>query len=209
MSNNRSNVTTHVFRGRLQYARVLGDPIPNYNKDGKEWKFDFIPEDPKGSKAELKSVDVADRLRVLYYKDEDGNPDPKNPKYGGDAFMSFKQAATRRDGTDNFPIKVEDIIGNTWPQDKLIGNDTVADVTFVVIDSGPGRFNGVYPRSIRILEHVPYESDEFAPISEDDPYYAAAKQAENEMALLRGSNPSEPENDPSDSLDDDLGDLTA
>lgn len=198
MSNNNKSVTNLVFRGKLQYARVLGDPVLNYNKDGQEWKFDFIPLDTKGSKAELKEVGVADRLRVL--TDSEGNE-----RYDGQAYMSFKQNALRKNGEPNYPIKVQDINGNPWPEDRLLGNDTIADVRFVVIDNGQGRFNGVYPRSIRVLELVPYESDEFQPIAKDDPFYKAAQQAENDIAMLKGKQPSA--GDTSDiSLEDDLTD---
>jgi hypothetical protein len=192
----KSGVTTLVFRGTLQYARVLGDPVLNYNKDGQEWKFDFIPNDQEGAAAELKSVGVADRLRAL--NDSEGNP-----RYDGAKYMSFKQNAERRDGTPNQPIRVEDIYGNNWPEDVLLGNGTVADVKFVVIDNGKGRFNGVYPRSIRVLDLVPYQSKEFEPINEDDPYFKKAAEVANEVAMLKGVAPKTPE-PVTDDLDDEL-----
>lgn len=191
--------STLVFRGTLQYARVLGDPVLNYNKDGQEWKFDFIPNDPKGARKELVAAGgskVNDRLRTLL--DSEGNP-----RYEGAEYMSFKQNATRRDGTPNQPIRVEDVYGNTWPEDVLLGNGTVADVKFVVIDNGPGKFPGIYPRSIRVLDLVQYQSKEFAPIDEADPYFAKAAEAAKEIALLKGVAPKAPE--PStEELDDEL-----
>ena len=42
---------TAVFRGKAQYAKVLGEPMLNYNKDGKEWKLDLVLAD-KGLLAE-------------------------------------------------------------------------------------------------------------------------------------------------------------
>lgn len=191
-----SKPSTLVFRGRLQYARVLGDPVLNYNKDGQEWKFDFIPNDPEGASKELASVGVSDRLRSL--KDSEGNY-----RYDGQEYMSFKQNAERRDGTPNTPIRVEDMYGNPWPEDVLLGNDTVADVKFVVIDNGRGKFHGVYPRSIRVLELVPYQSKEFTPIDESDPYFAKAAETAREIAMLKGVAPkaSEPV---LDDLDDEL-----
>lgn len=187
--------STLVFRGTLQYARVLGDPVLNYSKDGQEWKFDFIPNDPAGAAKELASVGVADRLRSL--KDSEGNP-----RYEGKEYMSFKQNAERKDGTPNTPIRVEDIYGNPWPEDVLLGNGTVADVKFVVIDNGRGKFHGVYPRSIRVLELVPYQSKEFAPIDENDPYFKKVAEAANEQALLAGSAPREPAKADSDLNDE-------
>lgn len=178
-----------VFRGTLQYARVLGDPVLNYNKDGQEWKFDFIPNDQVGAEKELaatKAAKVTDRLRSL--ADSEGNP-----RYEGQKYMSFKQAAERRDGTPNIPIRVEDVNGNKWPEDVLLGNGTVADVKFVVIDNGPGKFPGVYPRSIRVLELVPYQSKEFEPIDENDPYFEKAVEVAKEIAMLKGTPPKAPE----------------
>lgn len=198
-----NNVTTLVFRGRLKYAKVLGDPVLNYNKDGQEWKFDFIPNDPKGANKDLKVLGVDDRLRSLTNAEGE-------PRYDGEEYMSFKQKATRNDGTPNYPIRVEDISGNDWPEDKLIGNDTVADVKFVVLENGSGRFNGVYPRSIRILDLVSYQTSEFAPVDENDEYFKKAKQVANDVALLAGTNPKTSVNDSSDTLDDELpDDLTA
>lgn len=193
--------TTLVFRGRLKYARVLGDPVLNYTKDGQEWKFDFIPNDPEGAAKELKAVKVRDRLRSL--KDAEDNP-----RYDGGEYMSFKQNATRRDGTPNVPIRVEDVYGNPWPEDVLLGNDTVADVKFVVIDNGPGKFPGVYPRSIRVLELVQYQSKEFETLDENDPYFQKAQEAAREVALLKGVPPKTPERN-DESIDDELPDFTA
>lgn len=194
-----SKPSTLVFRGTLQYARVLGNPVLNYNKDGQEWKFDFVPNDPKGAFKELKATGankVEDRLRSL--KDSEGNP-----RYEGAEYMSFKQAAERRDGTPNTPIRVEDVYGNNWPEDVLLGNGTVADVKFVVIDNGPGKFPGVYPRSIRVLELVQYQSKEFEPIDESDPYFAKAAEAAKEIAMLKGSPPKAPERT-DEELNDDI-----
>ena len=194
---NKNGVSTLVFRGRLQYARVLGDPVLNYNKDGQEWKFDFVPNDQDGAAKELEAVGVRDRLRSL--KDSEGNP-----RYDGMEYMSFKQNAERRDGTPNTPIRVEDMFGNNWPEDVLLGNDTVADVKFVVIDNGRGKFHGVYPRSIRVLDLVPYQSKEFQPIDESDPYYKKALEAANEQALLAGSAPKAPERTADEDLNDEI-----
>lgn len=158
------NVTV-VMRGKLMYAKVLGDPILNYSKDGKEWKFDLIPVDAKSAKAELKGYGIAERLRI---KDGYANNQP---------YMSFKQKEYKANGDANAPIEVVDILGKPWPQDKLLGNDTVADVKFAVVDYGPGKKHGVYPRKIRILDHVPYEGGGFEPVSEDDEYFAKAAEA--------------------------------
>jgi len=45
-----SKPQTAVFRGKAQYAKVLGEPMLNYNKDGKEWKIDVVFAVPDSSK---------------------------------------------------------------------------------------------------------------------------------------------------------------
>lgn len=191
------NVTTLVYRGKVQYAKVLGDPVHNWAKDGKEWKFDFIPNDPVAAAKELKSLGVGDRLRSL----EDANG---NPRYDGRKYMSFKQKAERNDGSANQPIKVVDLKGQPWPDDVLLGNETTVDLKFVVIDNGKGRFHGVYPRSMRILELVPYTSQEFEPLEDEDEYARLAAEQERQIALLAGSAPKTPAPVSDDDLDDDI-----
>lgn len=195
----RDNITTLVYRGKLQYAKVLGDPVPNYAKDGFEWKFDFIPNDQEGATKELKALGIGDRLRSKEKSDGE-------PLYDGAKFLSFKQRSTKVDGSPNNPIKVTTANGKPWPsEDILIGNETVADVTFVVIDNGKGRFKGVYPRSIKILDLVPYTKQGDAPLDESDEYFEKAAEQERQLALLAGISPKPPKNNISlDDLDDDI-----
>jgi hypothetical protein len=159
-----NDVQTITLRGKLSFAKVLEHQLSlNYNKDGREWKVDLeiTPDDAKG----LKSVGIADRVKT---KDEylSGNP-----------FLSFKQAELKKDGSPNETIKVTDILGKPWDQEKELGNGTVADLKFVVVDYGKGMKKGVYIRAIRVLEHVPYESKPFTALDESDPYFAAAQAA--------------------------------
>ena len=54
---------TVVLRGTAMYAKVLGDPVLNYDKDGKEWKFDFIPDAQKETAKDLhRAIGVAQAL---------------------------------------------------------------------------------------------------------------------------------------------------
>ena len=160
---------TAVFRGKAQYAKVLGEPMLNYNKDGKEWKLDLVLAD-KGLLAEAKKLGIGDRVKQ------------KDDYVDGQSYMTFKQAEFKRDGTANDPIKVTDILGNPWPKDKLIGNGSDVDVKFVVIDYGPGKKSGVYIRSIRVLKLVEYNKKEFDDLPEDDEFAAEAKAAAEKRA---------------------------
>lgn len=159
-----NNTVTAVIRGKASFARVLGDPVLNYDKSGKEWKLDV--QITKDTVKEIKSLGIGDRVKS---KDEylDGSP-----------YLSFKQAEFRKDGKPNFPIKVVDIKGNDWDQSKLIGNGSDIDVKFVVMDHGTGKKKGVYIRSIRVLKLVEYGGkSEFDAIDEDDEFYLEAQAA--------------------------------
>lgn len=165
------NVTV-TLRGKLMYAKVLGDPILNYDKDGKEWKFDFIPNETKAVAKELAGYGIRDRLRSKTTKAGDEVHD-------GAEFMSFRQKEFTVAGKANDPIAVVDILGKEWDSEKLLGNGTVADVRFAVVDFGPTKKKGIYPRKIRILDHVPYEGgNAIEPVSEEDEYFAKFAEAQ-------------------------------
>ena len=162
---------TFVIRGKASFAKILGEPVLNYSKDGKEWKMDLLLTN-KDSLKELKAAGIANRVKR------------KEGYLNGEPFMSFKQAEYRKDGvTKNEPIKVVDIKGNPWDDDKLIGNGSDVDVKFVKMDFGPGKKPGVYIRAVRVLNLVPYEGKDFAPVSEDDEFFQEAmKVSDKEFA---------------------------
>lgn len=189
MSN--KNVTA-VVRGKAMYAKVLGDPILNYSKDGKEWKLDLVVD--KAVQKEMKGYGIGERVRT-----KDGYAD-------GQMFMSFKQKEFKTNGERNQPIEVVDILGKPWSQDKLIGNGSVIDVKFAIVDYGPGKKHGVYPRKIRVLEHVPYEGASFEPISEDDEYFAKAAAAAQEDEARKAAEYEQFQKDFGLEEDDDLND---
>lgn len=160
-----NNTTTVTLRGKASFAKILGAPVLNYSKDGKEWKMDLVI--TKDTVKEVKGYGIGDRVKS---KDDylDGRP-----------FLSFKQAELRKDGTPNDPIKVVDINGKPWDHTKLIGNESDVDVKFRVVDYGVGKKNGVYIAAVRILNLVPYERQEFAPVTEDDDFAGNLAQAED------------------------------
>lgn len=163
-----------VIRGKTSYAKILGDPVLNYSKDGKEWKMDLAIDDDVVK--EFKAAGIADRVKS------------KEDYLSGKKYVTFKQRELKRSGEKNDPIKVVDIIGEPWDNKKLIGNDSVVDVTFVVVDNGPGMKKGMYVREVRVLDHVPYDNDSGAPaINPDDPYFAAAEAAKARKAAEEAS----------------------
>lgn len=152
------------LRGKAYWFKALGDPVDNYNKDGKEWIFDLSLDDD-GVK-QVKSIKVQGKT-AFNLKDKD---DERGQ------FVTLKQRAERRDGTPNKPIRVMDANGREWNQNKKLGNGSDIDVKIEVIDFGKGMFAGVYPRAVRVLNPIEYQSQEFEPLSEDDEFYSKAQE---------------------------------
>lgn len=154
MSKNTEIVT---FRGKTSFAKILGDPGLNYAKDGKEWTMDLVIDKETVKKA--KGLGISDRVKM-------------KPDYlDGQPYMSFKQRELKASGQPNDPIRVVDIRGNAWDQEKLIGNGSDVDVKFAIVRN-PGRKDGVYIRGVRVLNLVPYANrQDFDAIDEDDPFF--------------------------------------
>lgn len=148
----------HYLTGRINWAKVLGDPVDNYNRDGKEWTFDFTPE--KGDLGLFKELKIEKKLK------DKGDSRGK--------FIQFKQKATRADGTPNRPITVVDARNRPWDPNIKIGNDTLGEVKFEVVEYASTI--GVYPQAIRVLDLVPYVRQEFADRPEDDEYVRKADE---------------------------------
>lgn len=165
-----TNSVKMVIRGKTSYAKILGDPVLNYSKDGKEWKMDLVID--KDTAKEFKEAGIGDRVK-------------SKPDYlDGQFYVTFKQAEFRRSGDKNDPIKVVDILGDPWDQRTLIGNGSDVDVTFAVQDHGPGKKKGMYIRQVRVLKLVPYEGgDTPPPINPDDPFFAEAEAARARKAM--------------------------
>ena len=169
---NLANNSEIVYlRGKLFWAKVIGDPVDNYNKDGKEWVGDLAL-DSDGIK-QVKGIKLNGKA-VFNIKDKD---DERGE------FITFKQKfrtwTDKRTGEEkqSQPINIMDAAGKPWNGDKL-GNETVADVKLKIVDYGKSMYPGVYPMAIRILDHVPYASSEFAPLSADDKFFSKAQASE-------------------------------
>ena len=189
LMSNKSEIV--VFRGKTSFAKILGDPVLNYSKDGKEWKMDLVLD--KDTVKEAKKLGIGDRIKT------------KDAYLDGQPFMTFKQGEFRKDGKANDPIPVKDIRGANWDPSKLLGNGTDVDVKFAVVDHGTGKKQGVYIRSVRVLNLVPYERQEFEPVDEDDPFYANLAAAEDIVANAKGTDTDDvPFDTDDDDLDDDL-----
>lgn len=167
-----------TVRGSLSYAKVFGEPIYNKFKDAREWKFDVKID--KDTVKELKSQGLGAKVKQ---KDEylDGSP-----------YLTFTQAEFRKDKVSGLPTAnksptVIDILEKPWDPESLLGNGTVADVKFKAVKYGMGIAPGMYVQSIRVLDHVPYNSSGFAKIDETDPYYKKVQEAQAEAAAKASS----------------------
>jgi hypothetical protein len=164
----------HVIRGVVHWAKVLGDPVMNYQGDGREWTVDLTP-DAEGI-AKLEELGLGDRIKDK--GDDRGR------------FMQFRQREKRKDGSLNRSIAVMDVDGNPWPATDLIGNGSTVDLKFEYKDYGAGKFAGVYPQAIRILERKEYVPQHFAPLDDDDEFkHDAPAEKPKEGALPKGMEP--------------------
>lgn len=143
----------HYLVGKAYWAKILGDPVPNYNRDGHEWTIDVSP-DADGMKL-LKQLKLDDKIKNK--GDERGD------------FIQFKQKEKRADGKANFPITVCDARNRPWDHEVKLGNETLVEVKFKKVEY-PGKPTGVYPQAVRVLELKPFVRQEFAPLPEDNQY---------------------------------------
>lgn len=140
-----NNKATVFLSGKLYWAKVLGEPRPNYGGDAREWTFEFEP-DEKGV-AILEQHGLADRLKDKY---EDRGK-----------FLVLRKSEFNKDGNPNQPIRIYDDEDQEWDRTKLIGNGSEGDVKLDIRDYGVGKKKGVYPVAIRVTNLVVYQSAEF------------------------------------------------
>lgn len=157
---------TAVLRGKTSFAKIVGDPRLNYTKDGKEWSMDL--ELTKAGVKDCKDLGITSKVKM-------------KPGYlDGAPHIRFKRTELNKDGEPNKPIPIVDITGKPW-DGRLLGNGSVVDVKFRVVDYGVGKPQGIYIQKVRVLELVPYEQAEDMPdLSEDDEYFAKYAAAEQE-----------------------------
>ena len=148
------NKATVFVSGKLAWAKVVGDPVPNYNKDGREWTFELEPNEAGLQK--FIQHGLTDRIKGRGY-----NIGTKGQHKDREPFLQFKKPEFRRDGEANLPIRLYDGDNVEWENGKLIGNGSTADVKLDIRDYGPGKNKGVYPIAIRVTDLVEYESSEF------------------------------------------------
>jgi hypothetical protein len=171
------NKVTGFISGKISWAKVLGDPVINYNKDGREWTFEVEP-DEAGIQFILKQG-LADRIKGKGY-----NIGTKGQHAERAPFLQFKKPELNRDGEKNHPLRIYDendvawdpVLNDDGKPTNLIGNESGVDVKLDIRDYGVGKKKGVYPVAIRVTDHVPYESvSEFGGMEREAPAPKAKK----------------------------------
>jgi hypothetical protein len=180
-----SKDTFLVIRGALHWAKLTGKARPytgnpKYNK-GPYWSVDITP-DAKSMKA-LEEAGLTTGGSKGLGKMRKPKPDDKSGRKG--LFMTFKvleykEWPAKADTEKNRPPKITDAANQPW-NNGLLGNGTIADIKVKVVDYGDG-MKGCYYQAARILDHVPYEANDFEPLSSDDEFFASDAPLENDIA---------------------------
>lgn len=135
---------TVFVTGKLTWAKVLPHQLAkNFDGNGKEWSFDLSLDDTSF----LKTHKLTDRIKD---KDDDRGK-----------FIHLRKPEFDREGKAQSPYRIVDSSGQTWDSGEL-GNGTKADVKLQITDYGAGKKKGIYALAIRVQDHVPYESSDFA-----------------------------------------------
>jgi hypothetical protein len=160
--------TTVFASGTLYWSKIVGDQalVSNYDGDGKEWTFEFEPEDSSF----LKEHRLLDRLKdPMAYANrlEDRGETEKAEAAraaaeGRGDYLMLRKPEFDRDGKKNAPFIIYDDEGKPWGEDRLIGNGSKADVKLSIVDWGVGKKKSIYCKAIRITDHIEYVSDAFA-----------------------------------------------
>lgn len=155
---------TYYLRGKAMWAKILGEPVKNnFDPDQREWTIDFVPNAEGLAKAKSLKLNLKDR--------------------DGGKVIQFRQREKRQDGSLNQPITVVGPDNERWNPEDKIGNGSDVDVKFEIVDYGKGKRQGVYLKSVRVLNHVRYERQEFAPLPEDDEFFKPSSKAAEDKAF--------------------------
>ena len=146
-----SDMVVKQLQGKAFYTKVLGTPVPNYNKDGHEWSLDVGLD--KDTVKQLKDWGLVSKIK------------PGNEKHDGLPYITFRRAAVKKSGPKageaNQPIRVVSPDGKTlWDNEVRIGNGSTVNVKFALheVVGGPKKQKFVRADilSLQVWEHMPY-----------------------------------------------------
>jgi len=135
--------TTEFMSGTLYWAKVF-KAVDNYERTGKEWTFNFIPDED--GIAVLKKHRLLDRLKEA------------NDTVPGD-FLVLRKPERNKDDEKNEPIKVKTADNEDWDisVNGLIGNGSKGDLRLTIADFGKGMKKAIWTNAIRVTDHIPHE----------------------------------------------------
>lgn len=172
--------TTVFVKGKVYWAKLFV-PVDNYEGTGKEWTYEFEPEDTSF----LKEHRLLDRLK------------DKNAVGGRGEYLQLKKPEKNKEGEKNEPIRIYTEDNEPWDGSPL-GNGTEVDVKLQICKWGPGKKPSIYTTAIRVTKHIPYVSNEFAGMDA-----GAVAQKQEAAAQKKASKPAK-EKTELDDLDDDI-----
>lgn len=171
---------TVFVKGKVYWAKIF-TPVDNYEGTGKEWTYEFEPDDVSF----LKEHRLLDRLK------------DKNATGGRGEYLILKKPEKNKDDEKNDPIRVYTEDDKPWDGSPL-GNGTEVDVKLSIVDWGKGKKKSIYTTAIRVTKHIPYVSNEFAGMDSGE----VAKEQEK-AAAAKASKPAKKMTE-LDDLDDDV-----
>lgn len=130
----------------VNWCKLLGAPRLNYNEDGHEWTVDIVVS--KDQQKELMKNNVGD-----YFKTNDN----------GETFFKYRRNSEKPDGSPAAPVEIYDEYGDAWPQDRLIGNGSKAEVKLLMVEMKRGKNRGKFKPivlAMKIIDHVSYSDGE-------------------------------------------------
>lgn len=139
-----SDVVTIFSTGKIYWAKVIGAPRDNYEKTGKEWSLDFMPDDISF----MSENGLADRIKT----DAKGHiPGP---------YIRLRKNEMNKEGEKMPPIRIYDENNEDW-DDRLLGNETKVVAKINIKDYGKGKKKGMYIQALRVEELVEFKSSDF------------------------------------------------
>ena len=163
----------------IQYCQLLGSPRKqNFkNTDGSEkprqWTIDVLLDSQIAEHLEW-IENVESQFEINFGKNQTKathwcpiKADKKHSVARNEAqrFYIAKFKANefiRSDGTSNEPPVVFDIYGNSWPEEKLIGNGSKMKIAYSIYAWGAGSQSGagltLQPVQAMVMEHVAYSA---------------------------------------------------
>lgn len=146
MNDNTQN-KKFLFQATSKWAMVLGNPRKGYLDSGDEWSIDLYlsPEE----KARLLKAGIG----AHFIKDR-----------GEGEYIKLIRKAVKRNGEVNPPIRVVDHHNEPWPQDRLIGNGSVVNVSVALHEtSNPSKPKEKYLKpnilSLQVWDWKEYKPD--------------------------------------------------